>query len=71
MHARKWISSSTKALEQIPSEDRAGSVEILEKHLLEIKALDVQWLPLNDQFTFTMSNNKEKVTLPKGCFLVG
>ena len=49
----------------------AGSVEILEKHLLEIKALDVQCLPLNDQFTFTMSNNKEKVTLPKGCFLVG
>ena len=71
MHARKWISNSTKALEQIPSEDTADSVEILEKHLLEIKALDVQWLPLNDQFTFTMSNNKEKVTLPKGCFLVG
>ena len=47
MHARKWISSSTKALEQIPSEDRAGSVEILEKHLLEIKALDVQWLPVH------------------------
>ena len=60
MHARKWISNSTIVLEQIQSEDRAGRVEILEKHLPEVKTLDVQWLPQNDQFTFTVSNNKEK-----------
>ena len=52
MHARKWISNSTIVLEQIQSEDRAGRVEILEKHLPEVKTLDVQWLPQNDQFTF-------------------
>ena len=53
-------SNSTIVLEQIKSEDRAGRVEILEKHLPEVKTLDVQWLPQNDQFTFTVSNNKEK-----------
>ena len=60
MHARKWISNSTIVLELIQSEDRAGRVEILEKHLPEVKTLHVQWLPQNDQFTFTVSNNKEK-----------
>ena len=45
MHARKWTSNSTIVLEQIQSEDRAGRVEILQKHLPEVKTLDVQWLP--------------------------
>ena len=56
MHARKWISNSTKVLEQIPCEDRGDRVEILEKHLPEVTTLFVQWLPQNDQFTFTVSN---------------
>ena len=42
MHARKWISNSTKVLEQIPCKSRADGVEILEKHLLEVKTLGVQ-----------------------------
>ena len=33
MHARKWISNSTKVLVQIQCEDWADGVEILEKHL--------------------------------------
>ena len=59
MHARKWISNSTKVLEQIPCEDRVDRVEILEKHLPEVKTLFVQWLPQNDQFTFTVSNEEK------------
>ena len=41
IHARKWISNSTKVLEQIPCEDRADGVEILERHLPEVKTLGV------------------------------
>ena len=59
MHARKWISNSTNVLEQIPCEDRVDRVEILEKHLPEVKTLFVQWLPQNDQFTFTVSNEEK------------
>ena len=29
MHARKWISNSTKVLEQTPCKDRPGGVDIL------------------------------------------
>ena len=65
MHARKWISNSTKVLEQVPSKDRADGVEILEKCLPEVKILVVQWLPQNDQFTFTVSNNEEKGNITK------
>ena len=69
MHARKWISNSTKVLEQIPSKDRADGVEILEKHLPEVEILVVQWLPQNDQFTFTVSNNEEKGNITKRMLL--
>ena len=42
MDARKWISNSTKVLEQISCKGRADGVEILEKHLPEVKTLGVQ-----------------------------
>ena len=58
MHVRKWISNSTKVLEQIPCGDRAEGVVILQKHLAEAKTLGVQWLPQNDQ----------KDGLPEGWF---
>ena len=59
MHARKWISNSTKVLEQIPCQDKVDRVQILEKHLPEVKTLFVQWLLQNDQFTFTVSNEEK------------
>ena len=65
MHARKWICNSTKTLEQIPCEDRVDGVEILEKHLPEVKTLGVHWLPQNDQFTFAVLNNEEKGNITK------
>ena len=65
MRARKWISNSTKVLEQIPCEDRADKAEILEKLLPEVKTICVQWLPQNDQLTFTVSNNEEKGSIAK------
>ena len=65
MHVRKWISNSTKVLEQIPCDNRAERVEILEMHLPEVKTLGVQWFPQNDQFTFTVSNNEEKQNITK------
>ena len=58
MYVRKWISNSTKVLEQIPCGDRAEGVEILQKNLAEAKTLGVQWLPQNDQ----------KDGLPEGWF---
>ena len=71
MYARKWISNWTKVLEQIPCEERAEEIEILEKHLPKVKTLGVQWLPQNDQFSHKMtsshlvSNNEEKDNITK------
>ena len=45
MHARKWMSNSTKVLEKIPIEDRASEVDINEDPLPTLKTLGVTWIP--------------------------
>ena len=62
---RRLTLNSTKVLEQIPCEDRANEVEILDKLSPEVKTIGVQWLPQNDQLTFTVSNNEEKGSIAK------
>ena len=52
-------------MEQIPCEDRANEVEILDKLSPEVKTIGVQWLPQNDQLTFNVSNNEEKGSIAK------
>ena len=37
----------------------------MENNLSEVKTLGVQWLPQNDKFTFTVSNNEEKGNITK------
>ena len=55
MHPRKWISNSAEVMEQIPIDDRAAKVNLLEEHLPKVKTLGVQWFPEEDQFSFEVS----------------
>ena len=55
MHPRKWISNSAEVMEEIPIDDRASKVNLLEEHLPNVKTSEVQWLPEEDQFSFEIS----------------
>ena len=59
MHPRKWISNSAAVMEEIPIDDRASKVNLLEEHLPNVKTLGVQWLPEEDQFAFEVSPHKD------------
>ena len=59
MHARKWMSNSTKILDKIPIEDRASEVDINEDSLPTVKTLGVTWLPEEDVFTFKANPPEE------------
>ena len=52
MHARKWISNSTKLLQLVPQEDRAKQVDLKDGQLPTTKALGVLWKAETDTFTF-------------------
>jgi len=52
MHARKWLSNSTKVLREIPQEDRLTEIDIDRDDLPSTKALGVAWIAQNDAFTF-------------------
>ena len=52
MHARKWISNSTKLLQLVPQEDRAKQVDLKDGQLPTTKALGVLWKAETDAFTF-------------------
>ena len=52
MHARKWLSNSSKVLREIPQEDRLTVIDIHHDDLLSTKALRVAWIAQNDAFMF-------------------
>ena len=59
MHARKWMSNSTKVVEKIPIEDRASDVDTNEDPSPTVKTLGVTWLPEEDVFTFKANPPEE------------
>ena len=47
MHARKWLSNSTKVLREIPQEDRPTEIDIDRDDLPSTNALGVAWIAQN------------------------
>ena len=68
MHARKWISNSTKLLQLIPPEDRAKHVNLQDSTLPSTKTLGVRWEAETDVFTFKCRSSSCSV-LTKRAFL--
>ena len=52
MHARKWLSNSSKVVAQIPVHDRKSEVDLDHSELPCAKTLGVWWLAQEDVFTF-------------------
>ena len=52
MHARKWLSNSSKVVAQIPVHDRKAEVDLDYNELPCAKTLGVWWLAQEDVFTF-------------------
>ena len=52
MHARKWLSNSSKVLSEIPNQDRKSEVDLDRDHLPCAKTLGVWWHADQDIFTF-------------------
>ena len=69
MHARKWLSNSTKVLEQVPEGDRATEVDINTGQLPTIKTLGLFWIATEDMFAFKVNTWNETVPITKRTFM--
>ena len=65
MYARKWLSNSTKVLEEIPERDRAKEVNLESGHLPLMKTLDVHWIASGDVFQFKSPDISQTSELSK------
>ena len=69
MHARKWLSNSSRVLRDIPLQDRKAEVDLDADYLPSTKTLGVWWLSDQDVFTFRESAPSSKVKYTKRNFL--
>ena len=69
MHARKWLSNSSKILVEIPLEDRKAEVDLDRSQLPCAKTLGVWWRADTDVFTFKENVPEEDTTYTKRIFL--
>ena len=69
MHARKWLSNSSKVLQAIPLHDRKAEVDLDTEYLPIAKALGVWWLADQDVFTFKENTPDDVMKYTKRLFL--
>ena len=69
MYARKWISNSSKVLENIPLQDRKSEVDLDTDPLPCAKTLGVWWQTDEDAFTFKENAPEDNVLYTKRSFL--
>ncbi|XP_065188299.1 uncharacterized protein LOC135819075 [Sycon ciliatum] len=69
MHARKWVSNSSKLLAVIPAEDRAKQVDLSSGTLPTTKTLGVLWRADDDAFTFKCKPPPSAACVTKRQFL--
>ena len=69
MHARKWLSSSSRVLQEIPQMDRKSEVDLDKESLPTAKTLGVWWLACQDVFTFRENAPDEDMKYTKRNFL--
>ena len=68
MHARKWLSNSSKVLGGIPLEDRKAEVDLDRSQLPCAKTLGMWWRADKDVFTFKENVPEEDTTYTKRIF---
>ena len=69
MHARKWLSNSSKVLKGIPPQDRKSEVDLDNDQLPSTKTLGVWWLADQDIFTFKENKPDDDMIYTKRNFL--
>ena len=69
MKPHKWLSDSSKVLDQIPIEERAKKVDIKDNILPSLKTLGIVWIAEEDKFTFLSNNVDDSFNYTKGNFL--
>lgn len=69
MHARKWLSSLSRVLQEIPQMDRKSEVDLDKESLPTAKTLGVWWLAGQDVFTFRENAPDEDMKYTKRNFL--
>ena len=69
IHARKWLSNSTRVLRDIPLQDRKAEVDLDADYLPSTKTLGVWWLSDQDVFTFRENAPSSDVKYTKRNFL--
>ena len=69
MYARKWLSNSSKVLENIPLQDRKSEVDLDTDPLPCAKTLGVWWQADEDAFTFKENAPEDNVLYTKRSFL--
>ena len=69
MHARKWLSNSSRVLRDIPLQDRKAEVDLDADYLPSTKTLGVWWLSDQDVFTFRENAPSSDVKYTKRNFL--
>lgn len=69
MHARNWLYSSSRVLQEIPQLDRKSEVDLDKESLPTAKTLGVWWLAGQDVFTFRENAPDENMKYTKRNFL--
>ena len=69
MHARKWLSNSSKVLKEVPLQDRKAEVDLDTGYLPSAKTLGVWWLANKDVFTFKENAPGDQMSCTKWNFL--
>ena len=69
IHARKWLSNSTRVLRDISLQDRKAEVDLDADYLPSTKTLGVWWLSDQDVFTFRENAPSSDVKYTKRNFL--
>lgn len=69
MHARKWLSNSSRVLRDIPLQDRKAEVDLDADYLPSTKTLGVWWLSDRDVFTFRENAPGDEMSYTKRHFL--
>ena len=69
MYARKWLSNSSRVLEQVPLQDRKSEVDLDTDLLSCAKTLGVWWQASEDAFTFKENAPEDTMLYTKRNFL--
>ena len=69
MHARKWLSNSSKVLKEVPLQDRKAEVDLDTGYLPCAKTLGVWWSANQDVFTFKENAPGDDMKYTKRSFL--